>query len=82
MGENPSPLGEAFKVDDSLAPPAEVAGPGLSTEICARPPPLPLGQAVGLIMAKILDPHGLHDRLTKNAEVNSLCMDIPKATGT
>jgi hypothetical protein len=65
MGENPSPLGEAFKVDDSLAPPAEVAGPGLSTEICARPPPLRLGQAVGLIMAKILDPHGLHDRLTK-----------------
>jgi hypothetical protein len=23
MGENPSPLGEAFKVDDPLAPPAE-----------------------------------------------------------
>jgi SAM-dependent methyltransferase len=61
MGENPSPLGEAFKVDDSLAPPAEVEGPGISTEICARPPPLRLGQAVGLIMAKILDPHGLHD---------------------
>jgi SAM-dependent methyltransferase len=61
MGENPSPLGEAFKVDDSLAPPAEVEGPGISTEICARPPPLRLGQAVGLIMARILDPHGLHD---------------------
>jgi SAM-dependent methyltransferase len=61
MGENPSLLGEAFKVDDSLAPPAEVEGPGISTEICARPPPLRLGQAVGLIMAKILDPHGLHD---------------------
>jgi hypothetical protein len=26
MGENPSPLGEAFKVDDSLAPPAEAEG--------------------------------------------------------
>jgi hypothetical protein len=26
MGENPSPLGEAFKVDDPLAPPAEARG--------------------------------------------------------
>jgi len=26
MGENPSPLGEAFKVDDPLAPPAEAGG--------------------------------------------------------
>jgi len=26
MGENPSPLGEAFKVDDPVAPPAEVGG--------------------------------------------------------
>jgi hypothetical protein len=28
MGENPSPLGEAFKVDDPLAPPAEAGGLG------------------------------------------------------
>ena len=26
MGENPSPLGEAFKVDDPFAPPAEAGG--------------------------------------------------------
>jgi hypothetical protein len=26
MGENPSPLGDAFKVDDPLAPPAEAGG--------------------------------------------------------
>jgi len=28
MGENPSPLGEAFKVDDPLVPPAEAGGLG------------------------------------------------------
>jgi hypothetical protein len=32
MGENPSPLGEAFKVNDPLAPSSEAGGLGESVE--------------------------------------------------